>query len=67
MATNEEIVNSRIIGYIEPLGNNARVTVIGYKNPDGEYVVLEASKAPCPPTPTIIIFVILSDILFILL
>ena len=45
MATNEEIVNSRIIGYIEPLGNNARVTVIGYKNPDGEYVVLEASKA----------------------
>ena len=44
MATNDEIINSRILGYIEPLGNNARVTVIGYKNSDGEYEVLEASK-----------------------
>lgn len=47
MATNEEILNSRIIGFIEPVLNsdNARVTVVGYKGTDGEYVALDKSKA----------------------
>ena len=35
MATTDEILASRIIGFIEPLGNNARVTVLGYKNSAG--------------------------------
>ncbi len=47
MATNEEILNSRIIGFIEPVPNseNARVTVIGYKGTEGDYVALDKSKA----------------------
>ncbi len=47
MATNDEILASRIIGFIEPVLNsdNARVTVIGYKNPDGDYVAFDKSKA----------------------
>ena len=45
MATNEEILNSRILGFIEPLGNNARVTVLAYKNATGDYVIFEKNKA----------------------
>lgn len=47
MATKDEILNSRIIGFIEPVLNsyNARVTVVGYKNSDGEYVALDKGKA----------------------
>ena len=47
MATNDEIISSRIIGFIEPLLNsdNARVTVVGYKNPNGDYTALDKSKA----------------------
>ena len=47
MATNEEILNSRIIGFIEPVLNtdNARVIVLGYKDSDGEYVVLNKGIA----------------------
>lgn len=47
MATNDEIISSRIIGFIEPLINsdNARVTVVGYKNPNGDYTALDRSKA----------------------
>lgn len=47
MATNDEILASRIIGFIEPLLNsdNARVTVLGYKNSDGDYTALDKSKA----------------------
>ena len=44
MATTDEILASRIIGFIEPLGNNARVTVLGYKNSAGDYIALEKSK-----------------------
>lgn len=44
MVSKEEILNSRILGFIEPLGNNARVTVLGYKSYDSEYVFLDASK-----------------------
>lgn len=46
MATEDEIIASRIIGFIEPLLNsdNARVTVIGYKNPDGNYIALDKDK-----------------------
>ena len=47
MATNDEIISSRIIGFIEPVLNsdNARVTVVGYKNPNGDYIALGKSKA----------------------
>ena len=47
MSTNEEILNSRIIGFIEPVTNteNARVTVVGYKKSDGDYVALDKMKA----------------------
>lgn len=47
MATNDEILNSRIICFIEPVQNteHARVTVVGYKNIEGEYVVLDKNKA----------------------
>ena len=44
MATTDEILASRIIGFIEPLGNNARVTVLGYKNSAGDYIALEKNK-----------------------
>lgn len=47
MATTDEILASRIIGFIEPILNsdNARITVIGYKNPDGSYTALDKNKA----------------------
>lgn len=47
MATTEEILASRIIGFIEPVLNsdNARITVIGYKNPNGSYTALDKNKA----------------------
>ena len=47
MATNEEILASRIIGFIEPVLNsdNARITVVGYKNSNGEYTALDKGKA----------------------
>lgn len=51
MATSEEILDSRIIGFIEPKGPNAQVTVLGYKNEQGDYCVLDRSKAKaifCP-------------------
>ncbi|MBR4396850.1 MAG: hypothetical protein IKS93_03240, partial [Methanobrevibacter sp.] len=44
MATTDEILASRIIGFIEPLGNNARVTVLGYRNGADDYITLEKSK-----------------------
>ena len=44
MATTDEILASRSIGCIEPLGNNARVTFLGYKNSAGDYIALERSK-----------------------
>lgn len=47
MATTEEILASKIIGFIEPVLNsdNARITVIGYKNPNGSYTALDKNKA----------------------
>lgn len=53
METNEEIANSRIIGYIEPVlnSNNVSVTVIGYKSKNGRYKALidEIAKLIFPP------------------
>lgn len=47
MATNEEILKSRIIGFIEPLVNsdNARINVIGFKNLNGEYERINKERA----------------------
>lgn len=47
MVTNEEILASRIIGFIEPVLNsdNARITVIGYKSSNGNYLALDKGKA----------------------
>lgn len=47
MVTYDEIIASRIIGFIEPVSNsdNARITVIGYKNTNDDYIGLDKSKA----------------------
>ena len=47
MASNEEILNSRLIGFIEALPNsdNARISVMGYKNTSGNYVALDVNHA----------------------
>ena len=47
MVTYDEIIASRIIGFIEPVSNsdNARITVIGYKNTNDDYISLDKSKA----------------------
>lgn len=44
MAIKEEILKSRIIGFIKEEGNNARITVLGYKDNDGKYIALEKEK-----------------------
>ncbi|MBD5413814.1 MAG: hypothetical protein HDR52_05270 [Treponema sp.] len=47
MATEDEILGSRIIGYIEPIERNehARITVIGYKNTNDEYIFIDKKTA----------------------
>jgi len=47
MLNEEKIVSSRIIGYIEPVPNSehAHVTIIGYKNGEGEHRALDQNNA----------------------
>lgn len=52
MATEDEILSSRIIGFIEPLTYvgedniaSSHTTILGFKNSEGEYVVLNKQKA----------------------
>ncbi len=44
MATNEDILSSRILGFIEPQGINARVDVIGFKAPNNDYEILDNTR-----------------------
>ena len=48
MATNEEILRSRLLGYVKknPDNNNARISIVGYMDSESkEYVALEANRA----------------------
>lgn len=44
MTTDEEILSSRILGFIEPQGYNARVNIIGFKTPNNDYEILDKNR-----------------------